>query len=302
MRVWGGRFGEANDERVAAFTRSIDVDRELAADDLAGSIAHVRGLARAGLITEAELATLVEGLNTLVADVAAGSIEWDPDARGRPPEPRGGPDRARRAGGRQAPHRPLAERPGRHGPAPVAAPRDRPARRLDRRVRARVDRSGRTRWRRGHARRDAHPARPARPVRAPSPRLRGDGRTRPWPACRRAAAAQRFARWGPARSRERATRSIARRPQRSSASTVSPRTRSTRSRTATSSSRSSRPWPSGWSTSAGWRRSSPGGRTRASGSCGCRTRSRPAARSCPTRRTRILPSSSVAEPPARSPR
>ena len=78
MRVWGGRFGEANDERVAAFTRSIDVDRELAADDLAGSIAHVRGLARVGLITEDELATLVEGLNGLVEDVAAGSIEWDP--------------------------------------------------------------------------------------------------------------------------------------------------------------------------------------------------------------------------------
>ena len=62
MRVWGGRFGEANDERVAAFTRSIEVDRELAADDVAGSIAHVRGLARAGLISEDELATLVAGL------------------------------------------------------------------------------------------------------------------------------------------------------------------------------------------------------------------------------------------------
>jgi len=74
MRVWGGRFGEANDERVAAFTRSIDVDRELAADDLAGSIAHVRGLARAGLITEAELATLIEGLNTLVAGGLAHAI------------------------------------------------------------------------------------------------------------------------------------------------------------------------------------------------------------------------------------
>ncbi len=79
MRVWGGRFGEANDERVAAFTRSIDVDRELAADDLAGSIAHVRGLARAGLITDDELATLVEGLNTLVEEVSAGSIAWDPE-------------------------------------------------------------------------------------------------------------------------------------------------------------------------------------------------------------------------------
>ena len=41
MRVWGGRFGEENDQRVTDFTRSIEVDRELAADDIAGSIAHV---------------------------------------------------------------------------------------------------------------------------------------------------------------------------------------------------------------------------------------------------------------------
>ena len=79
MRLWGGRFGEANDARVADFTRSIEVDRELAADDIAGSIAHVRGLGRAGLLTEDEVATLVEGLNALAADVAAGAIEWDPE-------------------------------------------------------------------------------------------------------------------------------------------------------------------------------------------------------------------------------
>jgi len=78
MRVWGGRFGEENDQRVADFTRSIEVDRELAADDIAGSIAHVRGLARAGLLTVEELATLVDGLNALAEGVAAGSIEWDP--------------------------------------------------------------------------------------------------------------------------------------------------------------------------------------------------------------------------------
>jgi argininosuccinate lyase len=79
MRLWGGRFGEANDERVAAFTRSIEVDRELALDDLAGSIAHVRGLARAGIVTDDERDRLVEGLESLAADVAAGAIEWDPE-------------------------------------------------------------------------------------------------------------------------------------------------------------------------------------------------------------------------------
>ena len=44
MRLWGGRFSEANDQRVEDFTRSIEVDAELALDDIAGSIAHVRGL------------------------------------------------------------------------------------------------------------------------------------------------------------------------------------------------------------------------------------------------------------------
>jgi argininosuccinate lyase len=77
MRVWGGRFAEENDERVATFTRSIEIDRELAADDIAGSIAHVRGLARAGLITEQELSALVDGLTALGEEVAAGTVEWD---------------------------------------------------------------------------------------------------------------------------------------------------------------------------------------------------------------------------------
>jgi argininosuccinate lyase len=79
MRLWGGRFSEENDERVVAFTRSIDLDRDLAADDIAGSIAHVRGLERAGLLTREELDALVAGLEGLAGEVAAGSLAWDPD-------------------------------------------------------------------------------------------------------------------------------------------------------------------------------------------------------------------------------
>ena len=78
MRLWGGRFSEANDARVEAFTSSIDVDRELAADDLAGSIAHVRGLGRAGLLTDEQVAELVAGLTSLAEDVAADRFTWDP--------------------------------------------------------------------------------------------------------------------------------------------------------------------------------------------------------------------------------
>jgi argininosuccinate lyase len=78
MRTWGGRFSGDTDARVADFARSIEVDAALAADDIAGSIAHVRGLGRAGLLTQEEVDQLTEGLRTLLDDVAAGRVDWDP--------------------------------------------------------------------------------------------------------------------------------------------------------------------------------------------------------------------------------
>ena len=78
MRLWGGRFADDGDERVAAFGRSIDIDAAMALDDLDGSVAHVRGLGRAGILTEDEVATLVVGLADLKRDVENGSFHWDP--------------------------------------------------------------------------------------------------------------------------------------------------------------------------------------------------------------------------------
>jgi len=79
MRLWGGRFASPPGARAAAFTRSIDVDRALALDDLAGSMAHVRGLGRVGLLEDAEVAALVAGLEGLRAEVEAGTLAWDDD-------------------------------------------------------------------------------------------------------------------------------------------------------------------------------------------------------------------------------
>ena len=78
MRLWGGRFEGSTNARVADYTRSIDVDRALALDDLAGSVAHVRGLGRAGLLDPDEVAVLVAGLDALRAEVVAGTLAWDP--------------------------------------------------------------------------------------------------------------------------------------------------------------------------------------------------------------------------------
>jgi argininosuccinate lyase len=79
MRLWGGRFGDGPDARMADFTRSVEIDRELALDDIAGSIAHVLGLGRAGLLSVAEVDALVEGLRALEADVEGGFLDWDPE-------------------------------------------------------------------------------------------------------------------------------------------------------------------------------------------------------------------------------
>ena len=79
MRTWGGRFSEDPDAAVADFTRSIEIDAALADDDIAGSIAHVRGLGRAGLLTEGDVALIVDGLLALADDAAAGRLAWDPD-------------------------------------------------------------------------------------------------------------------------------------------------------------------------------------------------------------------------------
>jgi argininosuccinate lyase len=78
MELWGGRFRESSDQRLADYTRSIELDSILAEDDLVGSIAHVHGLARAGLLSADEAATIAAGLEGLRAEVAAGTITWDP--------------------------------------------------------------------------------------------------------------------------------------------------------------------------------------------------------------------------------
>ncbi|MGA2513553.1 MAG: argininosuccinate lyase [Candidatus Limnocylindrales bacterium] len=76
--MWGGRFEGTSDERMAKFTRSIDFDVALAIDDIAGSIAHVHGLGRAGLLADDEVETLVAGLRGLQSDIERGELSWDP--------------------------------------------------------------------------------------------------------------------------------------------------------------------------------------------------------------------------------
>ena len=56
---------------------SIDVDAELWAEDIQGSIAHARGLERAGVLSGEEAETLVGGLERVRGEIERGELRWD---------------------------------------------------------------------------------------------------------------------------------------------------------------------------------------------------------------------------------
>jgi len=72
--LWGGRFESASAPALLALSRSIPVDWRLADDDLAGSIAHVRALEKAGVVTGKEATAIVGALHTLQGEVASGTF------------------------------------------------------------------------------------------------------------------------------------------------------------------------------------------------------------------------------------
>ncbi|HHU08876.1 MAG TPA: argininosuccinate lyase [Intrasporangiaceae bacterium] len=72
MALWGGRFSGGPADALAALSKSTHFDWRLAAYDIAGSRAHARVLAAAGLLDAQTLAEMLRGLDELAADVASG--------------------------------------------------------------------------------------------------------------------------------------------------------------------------------------------------------------------------------------
>ncbi|GAC55991.1 argininosuccinate lyase [Gordonia hirsuta DSM 44140 = NBRC 16056] len=72
--LWGGRFADGPAEAMAALSKSTHFDWALAPFDIAASQAHARVLNRAGLLTDAELLDMLNGLDRLLDDVVAGTF------------------------------------------------------------------------------------------------------------------------------------------------------------------------------------------------------------------------------------
>lgn len=76
--LWQGRFEGGPADELLAFTVSLPFDRRLAADDLVGSRAHVRGLLRADLLTGEEAAEVLTALDRVEAELAEGTFAFVP--------------------------------------------------------------------------------------------------------------------------------------------------------------------------------------------------------------------------------
>ncbi len=73
---WGGRFNEPTDAFVARFTASVDFDQRLYKQDIQGSVAHARMLAKVGVLTEDERDAIIRGLGEIRVEIERGEFNW----------------------------------------------------------------------------------------------------------------------------------------------------------------------------------------------------------------------------------
>ena len=78
-KAWGGRFNQATDHRVEAFTESISFDKRLYAVDIRGSMAHATMLAHAGIISADDRDHICAHLDQIGEEIAAGQFVFRTD-------------------------------------------------------------------------------------------------------------------------------------------------------------------------------------------------------------------------------
>ena len=77
--TWSGRFSEPVSDLVKRYTASVFFDRRMAAQDIRGSLAHAKMLARQGIIAADDLAAIERGMGQIATEIEAGSFAWNLD-------------------------------------------------------------------------------------------------------------------------------------------------------------------------------------------------------------------------------
>ena len=77
MALWGGRFEKGVDAFTQEFGASLEVDKNMAQQDIRGSRAHARMLAEQGIISDDDQQAIDAGLEDISRQIADGSFVWD---------------------------------------------------------------------------------------------------------------------------------------------------------------------------------------------------------------------------------
>ncbi len=76
-KLWDGRFSESTEQQVELFTASLECDKRFYAEDIEASVAHVKVLLKAQVLTDQEAESLISGLYQIRAEIAQGRFNWD---------------------------------------------------------------------------------------------------------------------------------------------------------------------------------------------------------------------------------
>ena len=74
--MWGGRFAQGPDAIMEAINASIDFDKRLYREDIAGSMAHAAMLAENGIISAEDAAAIHKGLTEIRAEIEEGRFSF----------------------------------------------------------------------------------------------------------------------------------------------------------------------------------------------------------------------------------
>lgn len=77
MALWSGRFEEGVDEFTQRFGASLPVDKQMYAEDIAGSRAHAKMLAAQGVISDDDAAAIDAGLAQILDEIETGKFTFD---------------------------------------------------------------------------------------------------------------------------------------------------------------------------------------------------------------------------------
>lgn len=77
MKLWGGRFTKETNKLVENFNESLSFDHRFYKQDIRGSIAHVKMLAKQNILTDNERDKIIESLKSIEADIDAGKLKFD---------------------------------------------------------------------------------------------------------------------------------------------------------------------------------------------------------------------------------